>query len=1280
MDHSIAVAIVLALSIIIQTAAAIAAFRLIGITGSRLAWSLISAALALMAVRRAVPLYRLITGDLSVPPDMLNEVIGLALSVAMAVGIVRIAPLFTERRREKDALRESVAFPSSLLDAIPIPVFHKDRNGRYLGFNKAYETFFGATRDQLIGKTVFDINPRELAEIYHAKDMELIEDGGVQQYESQVKNTHGVLRDVIFNKAVFTDSRGTVAGLIGAILDITERKRAEEELHRLNRELRAISKCNQTLMRAEDEQTLLNDVCQIVCDEAGYRLVWAGYAEHDDGKTIRPVAWAGAEDGYLAETGLTWADTERGRGPCGIAICSGESICIQDFTSTPQAAPWRDNALQRGYRSSIALPLKDESGNAFGVINIYSTEPNAFTPDEIRLLNELAGDLAFGIMVLRARVENKRAEQERLAYLRLVESMERINRAIQGTSDLEKMLRDVLAAVLAIFDCDRAWLFYPCDPDAPSFRVPMEIAKPEYPGAGVLNVDVPMPPDMALNLREALESAHPVTYAVGTGKPINQVSAEQFGVKSMMMVAVYPKAGKPWAFGMHQCSSARIWTQEEQRLFQEINRRLADGLTSLLSHRDLQESEAKYRRIVDTATEGIWVLGSETITTFVNARMAEMLGYSGEEMIGRAATDFMFAEDATDHLRRMENRRQDVPENYECRYRHKDGHAVWTLASASPIVDNEHRFMDSFAMLTDITERKRYQEQLERQSNYDDLTGLPNRNLLADRLAHAVERCLREQRKLTVLVLNLDRFGEINDSLGRAVGDSVLRETTERLKGLVRGMDTLARLGADEFVLVGEVGEAQEAASLARRIMEALSRPFRVEGRDISLRTSIGIATLAEDGGNSRALLDDALVALHRVKAAGGSDFLFHSAEMNVRALEHLNLENDLRRAIEHEELVLHYQPKVSLRSGEIVGMEALVRWQHPKRGLVSPMEFIPLAETTGLILPLGEWVMRAACTQNRAWQAAGLPAMVVAVNVSARQFVGQDVVALTRRVLSETGLDPGYLELELTESAAMANTDAFIAITEALKGLSVTVSIDDFGTGYSSLSYLKRFALDRLKIDQSFVRDIVQDPDSAAIVEAVITLAHGLGLLVIAEGVETEGQLNFIRSRGCDEMQGYYFSKPLPAAEFEQLLRDGRQLPLPVTAELPGQTLLLVDDEPSILSALKRQLRREGYHILTATSAAEGMELLANHEVAVVMSDQRMPEMSGAEFLAKVRVMYPDTVRIILSGYADLGSITEVVNRGEIYKFLEKPWSEALLRDTLREAVRHYATRRAER
>ncbi|MDQ1315822.1 MAG: hypothetical protein QG662_1931, partial [Pseudomonadota bacterium] len=699
---------------------------------------------------------------------------------------------------------------------------------------------------------------------------------------------------------------------------------------------------------------------------------------------------------------------------------------------------------------------------------------------------------------------------------------------------------------------------------------------------------------------------------------------------------------------------------------------------------ELRESETRYRRITEGLTDYLYTVRIENghpAETIQGPACAAVTGYTAEEF---AANQDLWIQMVVPEDRELVMSRvqmimagNDVS-SIEHRITRKNGDICWVSDTIILFRNTAGKLLSYDGVIKDITERKRYQAQLERQANYDELTGLPNRNLLTDRLAQAITRCRQGEKDLALLVFDLNRFKEINGSMGHSMGDKLLREVSARLSAVSERFDTLAHTSGDEFVLLAEGAETGDAVSLAQLILKTLEPPFLIDEQEVFLSASIGIALSPQDGENGETLLKNATVAMHRAKAAAGNSFEFYAAEMNARSLDLLNLENDLRRAIERGELRLCYQPQMSLRSGEIIGMEALVRWQHPVRGLVSPAEFIPLAEATGLIVPIGEWVQRTACAQNRAWQAAGLPAVTVAVNLSARQFEAQDMVALTTQILQDTRLDPGYLELELTESAAMGDADAFVGVTEALNGLGVTLSIDDFGTGYSSLSYLKRFALDRLKIDQSFVRDIVQDPDSAAIAVAIIALGHGLGLSVIAEGVETEAQLNFLRARGCDEMQGYYFSKPLPAAEFELLLLERRKLDLPAAGNLPY--LLLVDDEPAILSSLERLLRREGYPILTATSAQEGLELLANHDVAVVMSDQRMPRMSGTEFLARAREIHPDTIRIILSGYADLKAVTEAVNRGEVYKFLEKPWENAVLLETLRDSFRHYQARLAYR
>jgi EAL domain-containing protein (putative c-di-GMP-specific phosphodiesterase class I)/CheY-like chemotaxis protein len=392
---------------------------------------------------------------------------------------------------------------------------------------------------------------------------------------------------------------------------------------------------------------------------------------------------------------------------------------------------------------------------------------------------------------------------------------------------------------------------------------------------------------------------------------------------------------------------------------------------------------------------------------------------------------------------------------------------------------------------------------------------------------------------------------------------------------------------------------------------------------------------------------------------------------------ERFRFESALRRAIERDELTVHYQPQVSLSTGAIVGFEALLRWQHPELGLIAPGRFIGMAEETGLILPIGEWVLRRACEQSCAWQREGLPAVPVSVNLSARQF-SEHIAETVGRILAETGLDPRLLELELTESASMEDPQKTFEILRQLKDMGVRLAIDDFGTGYSNLNYLKRFPVDRLKLDQSFVHDITSDPDDLSISRAVIAMAHGLRLEVIAEGVETTGQLALLAEHGCDEIQGYLFSRPVSAPECARMLREGKVLALESLRRGSSQrTLLYVDDEVNLLAAVRRAMRNSGYRVLVSSSAEEAFEVLATTEVGVILCDQRMRGMSGTEFLSRVKQMYPDAVRMVLSGYTDLQSVTDAVNRGAIFKFLTKPWVEDELTAAVRDAFAKFEAKR---
>jgi diguanylate cyclase (GGDEF)-like protein len=424
---------------------------------------------------------------------------------------------------------------------------------------------------------------------------------------------------------------------------------------------------------------------------------------------------------------------------------------------------------------------------------------------------------------------------------------------------------------------------------------------------------------------------------------------------------------------------------------------------------------------------------------------------------------------------------------------------------------------------------------------HDALTDLPNRILFEDRLTQALALSQRNRQTLGVLFLSLDRFKKVNDTLGHAQGYRLLKEVAGRLVRCVREGETVARFEGDEFaVLLPQINGTEDVIEITQQIREALKLPFTIDGQEIFVATSIGISLYADDGEDAPTLLKNAGAALYRAKEQGGDNYQFYTADMNAKALKRLALENSLRRALERREFVVYYQPQVEINTRQVVGMEALVRWQHPEMGLVCPAEFIPLAEDTGLITPIGEWVLRTACAQSRTWQDEGLAPLRVAVNLSARQFQQQDLSDMVVRILQETGLDSHDLELELTESSIMKNAESAVSTLRELKAMGVQITVDDFGTGYSSLGYLKRLPIDTLKIDQSFVRDVTTDPDDAALVMAMITLAHNLRLKVVAEGVETEEQLRFLHLLRCDEGQGYLFGKPVAADAFRQLLLKG--------------------------------------------------------------------------------------------------------------------------------------------
>ena len=564
-------------------------------------------------------------------------------------------------------------------------------------------------------------------------------------------------------------------------------------------------------------------------------------------------------------------------------------------------------------------------------------------------------------------------------------------------------------------------------------------------------------------------------------------------------------------------------------------RKLADD--ALLLKTAMLEAQA------ETTIDGILVVDESDHIVLANKQFGldfgipqEVLSTGDDLIVRQHFTDQVEAPDA--FVKRVNYLNSHRSEKSRDELRFKSG-KIFDRYSA-PLVDSKGRYRGRIWYFRDITDRKVAEERIQFLAYYDALTGLPNRTLLQDRLAKALAGASRRNDKVALLFLDLDGFKIINDSLGHSVGDLLLKQIADRLKRFSRDQDTVARLGGDEFLIVlSDVKDIPDAAVAAERLMDAMTGGFVVQGHPLSVSCSLGISIFPEHGVDGETLIKHADAAMYSAKDNGRNNIQLFTAQMNAQAVERLALESSLRRALEKKELFLVYQPQMDVATGKITGLEALLRWQHPELGLVPPDRFIRIAENSGLIIPIGEWVLRAACSQARRWQDEGIPAVVVAVNVSAVQFRQPGFCELIKRVLEETGLAPQYLGLELTEGLLLADADVTFAVLQDLKAMGLSLAIDDFGTGYSGFSYLRHFWVSKLKIDRSFIRDVAVNPDDAAITAAIISMAKSLRLKAVAEGVENEAQMSFLRAHHCDEIQGYYFSRPLTAEKAADKLRD---------------------------------------------------------------------------------------------------------------------------------------------
>lgn len=555
------------------------------------------------------------------------------------------------------------------------------------------------------------------------------------------------------------------------------------------------------------------------------------------------------------------------------------------------------------------------------------------------------------------------------------------------------------------------------------------------------------------------------------------------------------------------------------------------------------------RAVITLNSIGDAVLCTDMVgaVTYLNLVAETLTGWTREEAAGKPLGEvFRIIDSATrksarDPLEMAVEQNRTVGLTANCILIRRDGQEFSVEDSCAPIRDRSGRVTGAVIVFHDVSAARAMSREMSHSAEHDIVTSLPNRLLLNDRISQAIALARRQNRPIAVIFLDLDHFKYINDSLGHAVGDKLLQSVSKRLLASVRASDTVSRQGGDEFViLLSEITYPEDAATSARKILLSLNALHSVEEHELHIDASIGISIYPEDGEDAETLIRNADMAMYHAKEHGRNNCQFFKAEMNLKAVERQSLEAGLRLALEREEFLLHYQPKINLETGEITGVEALIRWRQRERGLVPPSQFVPVAEDCGLILPIGRWVLREACRQARAWQDIGLPPLPIAVNVSAVEFRKKGFVSAVRAILSETGLDPRHLELELTEGVLMEDVESTASVLQALKLLGVHLAVDDFGTGYSSLSYLRQFPIDVLKIDQSFVRQISADPDDSKIVTAIINLAKSLKLLVVAEGIETREQLAFLRARHCAEGQGYLFSQPVSAGEITDLLQMG--------------------------------------------------------------------------------------------------------------------------------------------
>jgi diguanylate cyclase (GGDEF)-like protein/PAS domain S-box-containing protein len=909
------------------------------------------------------------------------------------------------------------------------------------------------------------------------------------EYEHRIRHADG---SVIWvqnrGEVVERDASGEPLRMVGSLREITEQRHQMLALQRRNLLLQTIAAVNEMLMEDLSEPVLMSRICQELIRDDLFQMAWIGMI-NEDGVTVRSVAEAGYALDYLAQAEIRCDDTPQGQGPTGTAIRTGVTVIIDDTENNLPFEPWRERTSALGYRSSAATPIR-VNGRVAGALNVYAAEPRMFGPDKLMLLEKLATDLGVAI-THRTSLAALRSSEERFRLL-----LDSSPEAIFGV-DARGMCTFVNPACLAMLGYTQA----------------------EMLGTSVHHLIHHTYPD---GRPYPKEKCH-IRYSTLEGKSTHVDSEVHWRKDGTSFPVEY------WSHPMYR------------------NGELAGAVVNFVdiserkrAEEALRDSEARFRAMAEHSADWIWSTDILGRYTYSNQRGVDNLGYALEAFLELDKAKLLHPDDLPlfqQTLKHAVSARQGW-QNIELRWRHRDGSYRTLESNASALFDEAGQLIGFQGVDRDITERRKAEARIEFLAHHDALTGLPNRVLLRDRFEHALALAERARSRVAMLFIDLDNFKVVNDTLGHAAGDELLLTVVERLSGCTRESDTISRQGGDEFILLlDNVPDQETVERIASDILVRLAEPVEINDHVLNASCSIGISVFPMDGSNFDSLLKKADAAMYDAKGAGRNTYRFFDEQMNLQAHEHLLLQNRLHQALFRAELYLHYQPQLEIGSGKVIGVEALLRWNNPDLGEVGPDRFIPVAEGCGLIVPIGAWVMEEACRQAQALRQTGWPDLTMSVNLSAMQFRRSGLIETVAGALERSGLPPHLLELELTESILLQDVDKTLDTVQQLKALGVRLSIDDFGTGYSSLSYLKRFAVDRLKIDRSFVRDISTDPDDAAIVRAIIQLARSLHLGIIAEGVETLAQLEFLGAEGCQEVQGFLFSRPLAPSALKAFL-----------------------------------------------------------------------------------------------------------------------------------------------